>query len=513
MSHSPTWPVDLHEALDVNTFFLPEIETKPYDHCAHEQETGTWEDGLAAIEAFDWAASVARSGSSDETSDRPGEAEDCQDNEQRNVCEGVDQNLYENDGAPSVDCMILEKVDVPPKVTTQQSLVPDIIITETSPTPPSSSGSTREPESEDMDGMEITSNNIGVSFLQAPEPCNSTTRIQRPCNLEDDTEEPNEAISRESKPEKSNRIVSHEVMDQTTPSPNTLIDSHELEPSTIPPGAVQRNPSPTDTSAPPDDQAKPESASDHRSARIEDQKCSLKAHNPWDVQLQEAAAEPTESSLCFQPTPSTVPAQETTLRASNSPAQDARPLEQTEEPDLVLPDALPSPPPPPPSAPASAPSALANPPKRPLAKNRTSPSSSPARKRARKSTPAAPPPTPSPKRTRTRAKRGTATPSSEANGGDGRPDEADRRDVGTGRVDDADEEDEVPNPPLPLPLHSSLPLSYPPTNQPTTAPLLTPRALHDAEPGHSRSTNYRPLERCFLLPVCLGARRGCRRWG
>jgi hypothetical protein len=449
MSHSPTWPVNLHDvldALDVNTFFLPEIETKPYDHYAHEQETGTWEDGLAAIEAFDWAASVARSESSDETSDRPGEVGDCQDNEQQNVCEGVDQDLYEDDGAPYVDCMILEEIDVPPKVSTQQSLVPDIIITETSSTPPSSSGLTSESESEDMYPMEITSNSIGVNFLQAPEPCDSTSRIRRPCNIEDDTEESNEAGSRESNPAKSSGIVSHEAMDQTTPSPNTIVDSHE---STIPPGAVQHNSSSTDTSAPPVDQAKPESASDHRSARIKDQRCSPEAHNPWDVQLQEAAAEPAESTHSAQPTPSTVPAQETTPRASKSPAQDAKPAKQTEESDLVLPDALPSPPP----APAP-PSAPANPPKRPLAKTPTSHPSYPARKRARKSTPAAPPPTPSPKRTRTRAKRGTATPSSETNGGDGRPGGADRRDVGTGRVGDEDDEDEV----------ISFPLSYPPPN-------------------------------------------------
>jgi hypothetical protein len=453
MSHSPTWPVDLHDALDVNTFFLPEIETKPYDHYAHEQETGTWEDGLAAIEAFDWAVSVARSESSDETSDRPGEAEDCQDNEQQNVCEGVDRDLYEDNGVPYVDCMILEEVDVPPKVSTQQSLVvPDIIITETSPTPPSSSGLTSESESEDLDQIEITSNKIGVNFLQVPEPCDSTTRMRRPYNLEDDTEEANEASSRESKPEESSGAASHGLMDQTTPSPNTLVDSHELEPSTILPRAVQHNPSSTDTSAPPDDQAKPDLASDHRSARVEDQRCSLEAHNPWDVQLLEAAAEPTESTRSAQPTRIAVPAQETTPHTSSLPAQDARPVEQTEEPDLVLPDALPSPPPP--SAPAPAPPAPTDPPKRPLAKNPTSISSSPARKKARKSTPAAPPPTASPKRTRTRAKCGTATPSSETNGGDGRPDVADGRDVGTGRVDDADDEDEV----------ISFPLSYPPNN-------------------------------------------------
>jgi hypothetical protein len=442
MSHSPTWPVDFHDVLDVdvNAFFLPEIETKPYDHYAHEQEIGTWEDGLASIEAFDWAASVARSEPGNETSDRPGEAEDCQDNEQQNVCEDVDQDLYENDGAPSVDCMILEEVDVPPKVSTQQSLVPDIIITETSPTPPSSSGLTSESESEDVDQMEITSNNIGVDFLQAPEPCDSTMHMRRPCNLENDTEEPNRASSRESNPTESSGIISYEVVDQTTPSPNTIVDSHELEPSTIPPGAVQHNPSSTDTSAPPDDQAKPESASDHRFTRVEDQRCSLEAHNPWDVQLQEAAVEPAESTLCFQPTRITVPAQETTPRTSNSPVEDTKFVEQPEEPDLVLPDALPSPPAP---APAPAPSAPANPPKRPLAKNPTSIPSSPARKRARKSTPAAPPPTPSPKRTRTRPKRGTATSPSEANGGNG-------RDVGTGRVDDEDDEDEVIPPLLPF---------------------------------------------------------------
>jgi hypothetical protein len=452
MSQSPTWPVDLHDLLDVdvNTFFLPEIETKPYDHYAHEQETGTWEDGLAAIEAFDWAASVARSESSDETSDRPGEAGNCQDNEQQNVCEGADQDLYEDDGVPSADCMILEEVDELPNVSTQQPLVPNIIITETSPTPPSSSGLTSESEGEDADQMEITSNSIGFNFLEAPEPCASTTRTRRPCNLEDDTEEPNRASSRESKPEGFSGAVSHEVMDQTTPNPNTLVDSPEFEPSTIPPGAAQYNPSSTDTNALPDDQTKPESASDHRSTRVEDQRCSLAAHNLWDVQLQASAAEPAESTSSAQPTRITVPAQETTPRASNSPAKDTKAAEQTEEPDLVLPDALPSPPPPPSApapAPAPAPRAPTNPPKRPLAKTPTPIPSSPVRKRARKSTPAAPP-TPSPKRTRTRAKRGTASSPSEANGGNG-------RDVGTGRVDDEDDEDEVPNlPPVPfLPTH------------------------------------------------------------
>jgi hypothetical protein len=475
MSHSPTWPVDLHDLLDldVNTFFLPEIETKPYDHYAHEQETGTWEDGLAAIEAFDWAASVARSEFRDETSDRPGEAGNCQDNEQHNVCEGVDQDLYEDDGASSVDCMILEEVDVPPKVSTQQSLVPDIIITGTSPTPPSSSGLTSESGSEDVDKMEITSNNIGVDFLQAPEPCDSTMHMRRPCNLEDDTEEPNEAISIESKPEGFSGAVSHEVMDQTTPNPNTLVDSPELEPSTIPPGAMHHNPSSTNTSAPPDDQANPESAYDHRSARVEDQRCSLAAHSLWDVQLQAAAAEPTESTRGAQPTRITILAQKDTHRASNSPAQETKPVEQPEEPDLVLPDALPSPPPPPSAPPA--PSAPANPPKRSLAKTPTSIPSSPARKRARKSTPAALP-TSSPKRTRTRAKRGTATSPSEANEGDKQSDVADGRDVGTGRVDCEDDKDEVPNPPLPL--------SYPPTNQPQL--LYSPHA-HSTTPNQTAS--------------------------
>jgi hypothetical protein len=546
MSHLPAWPISPCSVVDVDFYVLFGIVTKPYDHYAHEQDTGTWEDGLEAIEAFDWSASVVRPASDNATSDESDEADICQDDEHQDACEDTNMDLYEDYRSPSVDLIVPEQVKSPSGVSNPRILVPDIIITEASPTPLSSSGMTNESDDEALEEMEVTSHSSGAVFLEVPEQCGTIKRTLKLYDLEEDTKE-HKDVHRldEILLGQLGKAVTHDMLGQTTVCSKTIVDSHELEPDltlhdqvvevakgpfsmedVVGPTALNeeavfnlpnsdlamvarsthRHPAqclrPTNDAAadfpatcisvPPVDDDGLNLTSDSSFTYTNNPTSPPEVQDQWDILLQEAAAaaEPTPAPQLI---PSNVSAQEETFSASasasTSPAQDAKPptppSEETEQPDAISPN-----------TPTTLPQPTApNPPKRPLPKNPTSPPASPARKKAKKSTPVRPSATtqPSPKRTRagTRCNGKKVTRPDLTHNGNAKREEDVKND------NDDDEEDEV-RPPFPFPF----PCSWLATLTERTVLTHHPAPLF-APDNTSCDPNRRLRERCFLLPLCF----------